>query len=703
MPVKYIPYYPDTVEGQAILNNFVRTHRALKYWDNNKVYYKIEKGMPYYELEKVESVGDNPKNMVIRGECISACAYLKEQGIYVDLVYIDPPFASGADYAKKIYIRRNPKVADAIKKSEETLDINELQAFEEKMYGDIWNKEAYLNWLYENLFAIKSIMTPTASIYVHLDWHIGNYAKVLMDEVFGEDNFHNEIIWKRKGGSSNPSEQYDVATDHIFWYSIGEEMVFNQTYVKDTPEVQKYIKERFTNKDKDGRVYMTSPIVSPNYRENLVYDYKGYTAPPNGWSIEIDVMKKWDKEGKLYFPKKGNRIYRKIYLDEYKGQPISNLWTDIFVINPVAKERLDYSTQKPESLLTRIVYGHSKEFRDERTKERMIIADFFGGSGVTAKVAHDLRRNFIHVDVGINSIQTTRDRLVSAGVEFDILEIKDGVNLFRNPVQTMDKLAKLIPGLQQKINGLSKYWFGSISDSKLGTIPVYVPDLTDHTQKVLDIPIINRIVNQELPALENVQKTVVNYIDMDDEKAILKFIKDNNMSEIAIELRDLKQLLAETVVDDYAEYNLTENKGEFIIELTQFISDRLRQKIDEYNQKGQLQPLNEVNEDENEKKSKKKKKKFVPIEISNVGLELIEFISLDCTNTEGLWHSDREIKIDKLGYIVEDGKKTKNFWAAKIISKKKPLRMKIRNIAGDEVIIDLTGQKEKTKKEVKEY
>ena len=105
----------------------------------------LQRGMPLYEMEKQETVGENTDgNMVIRGECISACAYLKEQGIQVDLVYIDPPFASGADYAKKVYIRRNPKVAEAIAQAEQELDIEELKAFEEKMYGDVWPASAGL-------------------------------------------------------------------------------------------------------------------------------------------------------------------------------------------------------------------------------------------------------------------------------------------------------------------------------------------------------------------------------------------------------------------------------------------------------------------------------------------------------------------------------------------------------------------------------
>lgn len=141
MAVKYIPFFPEPIEGQALLNNFNRT---LRYRGVEDLSGRLRRGMPYYEVETTEKVGDadtDPStssgqgNMIIRGECLSACAYLKEQGVKVDLVYIDPPFASGADYAKKVYVRRNPKVAEAISLAETELDIEELKAFEETMYG----------------------------------------------------------------------------------------------------------------------------------------------------------------------------------------------------------------------------------------------------------------------------------------------------------------------------------------------------------------------------------------------------------------------------------------------------------------------------------------------------------------------------------------------------------------------------------------
>ena len=664
MPIKYVPFIPEPIEGQAVLGNF---NRILRYQGADEVSMAIRRGMPLYEVEKQETVGRNEDgNMVIRGECVSACAYLKEQGIQVDLVYIDPPFASGADYAKQVYIRRNPKVAEAIAQAEQQLDIEELRSFEEKMYGDVWDKEKYLSWMYENLMAIKSVMSDTASIYVHLDYHIGHYVKILMDEIFGEENFVNEIIWKRKGGSSNPSGQLDVSTDSIYLYSKSDSYIFHTPLIKDSEDVKTYIAERFNNIDEDGRRYMKSPIVSPNYRENLRYEYKGYIPPANGWSISYEIMQQWDEEGKLYFPSKGNRIYRKIYLDEYEGQPASNLWTDIFVINPVAKERLDYATQKPEALLSRIVKTSSNP--------DMIVADFFGGSGVTAAVANKLGRRFIHADIGINSIQTARDRLKADGAEFDVLEIKDGVQLFRNPVQTMDKIKSLIPGLCNE-DSLDSFWEGAITDSKLGTVPVYVPNLMDSSSKLLDTVLINRIIHQAIPDLDSsVKKVIVYYIDITSEAEIRKFIDADDSTTVEIELRDLKTVLDDVVIGDEAEFHMDEvPEGMFpgfLVTIDRFISDRVLGKITEYNGKSMLNT----------------KKAFIPIQISEEGLETIEFLSLDCTAAEGEWHSDSELKIDKNGFVIRNGEKTKTFWDGTIRSDKKPLRLKIRNICGDETV-----------------
>ena len=522
--------------------------------------------------------------------------------------------------------------------------------------------------MYENLMAIKSVMSETASIYVHLDYHIGHYVKILLDEVFGEENFKNEIIWKRKQGNLGQTNQYGIVTDSIFYYSMCDEYCFHTPLTKDGQA--EYLK-RFKYDDGDGRKYRLSPLVSPSFSPSLVYEYKGYKPPKNGWSVSYETMERYEKEGRLKFPaKKEQRIERKQFLDEWEGSPIQNLWTDIFVINPVAEERLDYATQKPEALLERIIKASSNP--------GMLVADFFGGSGVTAAVAAKLGRRFVHCDIGLNSIQTTRDRLKADGAAFDVLEIRDGVQLFRNPVQTMDKIKALIPGLKN-VDSLDSFWEGAISDSKLGMVPVYVPNLMDSSSKLLDEVTMNRIIHQAIPELDgSVKKVIIYYIDITSEDEIRKFIRDDDSTTVEIELRDLKAVLDDVVIGDYAEFHTEERtddlRGGWRVTVDKFLSDRVIGKIQEYNWKGQLNAG---------------KKGFKPIEISDEGLELIEFLSLDCTAASGEWHSDSEIKIDKLGYVIRNGVKTKTFWDGSITSDTQPLRLKIRNICGDETVWDI--------------
>ena len=617
MPIKYVPFVPEPIEGQAVLGNF---NRILKYKGADDTSMVLQRGMPLYEMEKQETVGENNDgNMVIRGECVSACAYLKEQGIQVDLVYIDPPFASGADYAKKVYIRRNPKAAEAIAQAEQELDIDELKAFEEKMYGDVWDKEKYLSWMYENLMAIKSVMSETGSIYVHLDHHMIHYIKVLLDEIFGEENFQREIVWDISvlSGFKTLAPNWVRGHDTILYYSKSEERIFNKLR---QPHTQEYL-DSFNKVDKDGRHYMVAHGTT-RYRDEV----------------------------------------------ESKGKPFGDVWNDImsFQQQPTSDEKVDYATQKPTSLLDRIIRASSNE--------GMLVADFFGGSGVTAAVAHKLGRRFIHCDIGLNSIQTTRDRLKANGAQFDVMEIRDGVQLYRNPVQTMEQIKSLIPGLKNE-DALDSFWEGAISDSRLGTVPVYVPNLMDSSSKLLDVVLMNRIIHQAIPDLDvEIKKVIVYYIDITSREELEKFIKEDDSTTVEIELRDLKTVLDDVVIGDYAEFHVEELRddlyGGYAAVVDKFLSDRVMQKISEFNEKARISATG--------------KKPFQPIEISEGGLELIEYLSVDCTASQGEWHSDSEIKIDKLGYVIRNGAKTKEFWDGSVRSDRRPLRLKIRNICGDE-------------------
>ena len=676
MATRYIPYYPDTLEGQARLDNFVRTKRILYYKDNNQVVNRIKRGMPLYEVAERETVGTNDThNLVMHGECLSTCAYLKEQGIEIDLVYIDPPFASGADYAKKIYIRRNPLVQKAIAEAEQTLDNSEMQAFEEKMYGDIWDKERYLNWMYENLMAIKSVMSDTASIYVHLDYHIGHYVKILMDEIFGEENFRNEIIWKRST-AHNDSTGFANLHDTIFYYTKSSELFFDIPMVSYS---QEYIERYYNKQDEDGRKYLDRDLSAKGLKgSGYSYSWKGKDGY---WRCPVTTMERLEKEGRIYYTSNGTPRYKQ-YLDEMEGVPAQDLWVDIYAVNSQAEERVDYSTQKPEALLERIIKASSNE--------GMLVADFFGGSGVTAAVAHKLGRRFIHNDVNINSIQTARDRLVAAGAEFKIMDIKDGVSLFRNPVQTNDKLLKLIPGLNPDNSLNSKFWAGSIHDSQKGQMPVYLPNLLDSSKRVMDKTEINHIIREALPDLsDDVKQVVVYYIDVEDIDELKAFINaENHQTDIDIELRDLKVVLDDIVLEDEATWTLSEvNDGLFNVwqvKMNTFHSDYLKRKIEEYNLKGEAQNAKKLADG--------KKSNFKRIEISDEGLECIEWLSIDCSNAakDAPWHSDTEQKIEKTGMVTLNGKKTQNLWDATIKSDKKPLRLKVRSICGDETTFVLS-------------
>ena len=677
MATKYISYYPNTLEGQALLDNFVRTRRILRYRDNDRIVEHIKRGMPLYEVESLEKRGANEKhNLMMHGECLSTCAYLKEQGIEVDLVYIDPPFASGADYAKKIYIRRNPLVQKAMKEAEQNLDNEEMKEFEEKMYGDIWDKERYLNWMYENLMAIKSVMSEDASIYVHLDYHIGHYVKILMDEIFGEENFRNEIVWKRSTTHADAGF-YGNNFDTIFFYTKGQGYIFN-TVFQDYDE--SYL-ARFTHVDPDGRKWDSGNLTAKGLQGGgYEYEYKGVRSL---WRCPKETMERLDKEGRLHFTSKGG-IRSKVYLDELSGMPSQALWTDLNAVNSQAEERVDYATQKPEALLERIIKASSNE--------GMLVADFFGGSGVTAAVAHKLNRRFIHGDVNINSLQTARDRLVNAGAEFEIKEVKDSVRLFRNAVQTMDKLRdNLIPGLTANAKLDSQYWAGSIMDSKYGMMPVYLPNLLDGSKRVLDKSEMMNIIHKALPDLpDEVKRVIIYYVDVEEINELRQFIEaENQQTLIEFELRDLKQVLDEVIMEDEAEWDLQEAKDPlglsmgWKLQLKSFHSDRVAKKVHDFNEKGVLQT--------NKKRASGKSANFSKIKLSDEGLETIEWASVDCVNAEknAPWHSDMEVKIEKMGTVTINGKKTQDYWDASIVSDDKPLRLKIRNICGDETIFVL--------------
>lgn len=328
---------------------------------------------------KVEEITDTD-NLILKGNSLLALYSLKHRYTgKVKLIYIDPPYNTGNDSFK---------------------------------YNDRFSSSTWLTFMKNRLEAAKDLLANDGSIYVHLDYNQSHYFKVLMDEVFGRENFRNEIIWRRKQSTSFGSSKFGIINDNIFFYTKSDDYTFNPVYSLNDENTQKYIKERFVYEDEDGRKYMKSPLVNSLDRPNLKYVFQGINPPKKGWLYSKEKMQEFYDNNELLIPDDPNaRIYRKIYLDKYKGQVVQNLWTDISIVNPMAKEQVDFQTQKPEKLLERIIKASSNPGD--------LILDFCAGSGTTLAVAHKLGRQYIGVEQMdyIKSVTLDRMKNVIDGVE----------------------------------------------------------------------------------------------------------------------------------------------------------------------------------------------------------------------------------------------------------------------------------------------
>lgn len=317
----------------------------------------------------------------------------------LDLIYIDPPFDSKADYRTKITLPGT------------TID-QRPTVMEQFAYSDTWadGTASYLATLTPRLLLMRELLSDRGTIYVHLDWHVGHYVKILLDDLFGRDRFLNEIVWKRKFGNDAESRRLGSAYDTLFAFTKTEDYFFSPVREKESEHTQEYIRSRFTRSDDagphKGRLWMPYPLANPgDPTPNLVYEYKGYNPPPKGWRMVKDKLAALDADGRIYFPKEQHqRLQEKRFLDEYDGQPVNSLWQDVYVINSQAREALDYATQKPEQLLDRII--------QLSRPPGGVVADFFIGSGTTAAVAERLGRKWIGVDLGKPSIMVSRKRMI---------------------------------------------------------------------------------------------------------------------------------------------------------------------------------------------------------------------------------------------------------------------------------------------------
>jgi adenine-specific DNA-methyltransferase len=322
-------------------------------------------------------------------------ALLEEFAGQVDLIYIDPPFATGQDFSFRALI------------GDEEF-IKQPSLIEQKAYRDMWGKglDSYIGMLYDRLACMAELLSQRGSIYVHLGTNVSHPIKLVMDELLGDGNFRNEIVWKRattvKGNFGQGSRLWGPATESILFYTKSDDYTFNQPFGEYSEE---YLDTayRFVEPD-SGRRYRLVSMIGPGGKAkgNPQYEVMGVTRY---WRYSQEAMQDLIERGLVVQSKPGTVPNRKYYLDEGRGVPVQSLWDDIGNLQASDTERTGYATQKPEALLERII---------EASSERGdLVADFFCGSGTTAAVAEKLGRRWIACDLGRFAVHTTRKRLLN--------------------------------------------------------------------------------------------------------------------------------------------------------------------------------------------------------------------------------------------------------------------------------------------------
>lgn len=405
----------------------------------------------YYPAQLKENHGQEVEgwmNRIYWGDNLQVMSHLlKEFRGKVDLVYIDPPFDSKVDYGKKI------NVSGGVAK-------NHSSAFEEKQYTDIWSNDEYLQFMYERFLLIRELLSDIGSIYVHCDYHKSHHVRCILDEVFGgigsekkHAGFQNEIIWKRTSAHSD-SSTFGQVHDVIFYYTKTESYIWNNPK---TDYEDWYVERYYRYRDENGRVFKSGDLSAAGLSGGgYEYDWKGIRRI---WRCPQRTMERLDQEGRLFYTENG--IPRlKQYLDEMEGLPLQTIWDDVQPIVSWSLDIQNYPTQKPISLIERILKASSKPGD--------LVFDCFMGSGTTQAVAMKLGRKFIGADINLGAVQTTTKRLLKIADELkskpQTLDLKSegegekiqrhytgfsvyNVNhydIFRNPVEAKELLIKAL-------------------------------------------------------------------------------------------------------------------------------------------------------------------------------------------------------------------------------------------------------------------
>ena len=359
----------------------------------------------YYPAQLKESYGE-PKdgwmNKIFWGDNLQVMSHmLKEYRGKIDLIYIDPPFDSKVDYKKQIKIK-SKKIA------------GDISSFEEKQYSDIWTNDEYLQFMYERLVIMRELLSSTGTIYVHCDYHKSMYIRCILDEIFGFDCMKNEITWHYEKWTAPSGDSFQKNHDTIFMYSKGNNK-FNTI-----KEVTDNLKSKYENGYLIGGGYGSNGLV--------VYDKNN------------PKVKEMIASGKY-----------QVHYADMEGKPISDVW-DIPFINPQAKERTGYPTQKPEKLLERIITAS--------TDPGDLVFDCFMGSGTLCAVAGMLNRKYIGADINLGAVQVTTKRLLGLqnNNNFEVYNVNN-YDFFRNPVEAKELIIDAL--------GIQKFDSSTVYDGEL--------------------------------------------------------------------------------------------------------------------------------------------------------------------------------------------------------------------------------------------
>lgn len=342
---------------------------------------------------------DPSKNLLFKGDCLEIIEKkLQEYKNRFKLIYIDPPFLSGTTYSVK---QKSEGDADSSSNLSETFT-----------YSDKWQShQDYLEFMKPRLEAMRNLLVENGSLWVHLDWHISHYVKVMLDDIFGYSNFVNEIVWKRTNSPKAQSKGFGTQHDVILLYALNaQDFEVKPIYREhDSRSLKPYSYTDDKGKFRLIEIEAQGIQRTPNRKQ---FEWRGRTAP---YLYKREKLDEWWENGIIYRSKNG-RYTKKQYLKDSPGLQVSDFWYDIAPVQGASKENTGFLTQKPEALLDRVIRSS--------TEEGDLVGDFFAGSGTTAIVADKLKRRWVLCDDSDSSLKVIRKRIdgLEKEIEYELVE-----------------------------------------------------------------------------------------------------------------------------------------------------------------------------------------------------------------------------------------------------------------------------------------